>query len=105
MLAETGDLSFRLGHVSDPYEALFHGAAARRMAALSVNESLAGCADCGFQSYCGSDPVRNHAQQGDIEGYRPSSAFCATNMEIIRFLLELMDSDPEAEGIFRRWAA
>jgi His-Xaa-Ser system radical SAM maturase HxsB len=105
MLAETGDLSFRLGHVSDPYENLFYGPAAQRMTTLSVNESLAGCADCGLQSYCGSDPVRNHAQQGDIEGYRPSSAFCATNMEIMRFLLDLMDSDPEVEGIFRRWVA
>lgn len=105
MLAETGDFSFRLGHVSDAYEDLFYGPAARRMTAFSINESLAGCADCGLQSFCGSDPVRNHAQQGDIEGYRPSSAFCATNMEIIRFLLELMDSDPEAERVFRRWTA
>lgn len=105
MLAETGDLSFRLGHVSDAYEDLFYGEAARRITALSVNESLAGCADCGLQSYCGSDPVRNHAQHGDIEGYRPSSAFCATNMETMRFLFELMDSDPEVEGIFRRWVA
>jgi His-Xaa-Ser system radical SAM maturase HxsB len=105
MLAETGDLSFRLGHVSDRYEVLFHGRAARRMTTLSINESLAGCADCGFQSYCGSDPVRNHAQHGDIEGYRPSSSFCETNMEIMRFLLELMDSDHEVERIFRRWTA
>jgi His-Xaa-Ser system radical SAM maturase HxsB len=105
MLAETGDLSFRLGHVSDPYEDLFHGPAARRITASSINESLAGCADCGLQSYCGSDPVRNHAQHGDIEGYRPSSSFCTTNMEIMRFLLELMDSDSEAERIFRSWTA
>lgn len=105
MLAETGDFSFRLGYVTDSYADLFYGAAARRMTSLSINESLAGCADCGLQSYCGTDPVRNHAQQGDIEGYRPSSAFCTTNMEIIRFLLELIDSDKEAEGIFRRWAA
>jgi His-Xaa-Ser system radical SAM maturase HxsB len=105
MLAETGDFSFRLGHVSQDYEELFHGELARRVTALSVNESLAGCADCGLQAYCGSDPVRNHAQHGDIEGYRPSSTFCATNMEIIRFILELIDSDPEAEQIFRRWTA
>jgi His-Xaa-Ser system radical SAM maturase HxsB len=105
MLAETGDTSFRLGHVSDSYEELFLSPGARRMTSLSVNESLAGCADCGLQSYCGSDPVRNHAQHGDIEGYRPTSAFCAINMEIIRFLLELMDRDAEAEAIFRRWAA
>lgn len=105
MLAETGDFSFRLGHVMDSYEQLFHGSAAIRMTESSVNESLAGCSDCGFQSYCGSDPVRNHAQHGDIEGYRPSSSFCTTNMEIMRFLLELMDTDPEAARIFRSWAA
>lgn len=105
MLAETGDRSFRLGHVDDSYSDLFYGALARRVTTLSVNESLAGCADCGLQAYCGSDPVRNHAQQGDIEGYRPTSAFCTTNMEIIRFLLELIDEDKDVERIFRRWAA
>jgi His-Xaa-Ser system radical SAM maturase HxsB len=105
MLAETGDFSFRLGHVSEPYEELFHGDTAQWVTARSVTESLAGCADCGLQAYCGSDPVRNHAQHGDIEGYRPSSTFCTTNMEVIRFLLDLIDTDPEAEEIFRRWAA
>lgn len=105
MLAETGDRHFRLGSVTDTYAALFCGPKAEGFTASSVIESLAGCADCGFQPYCGSDPVQNHALTGDIEGYRPTSPFCTVNMETIRFLFEIMDTDPEAAQIFRRWSA
>lgn len=103
MLAETGDLSFRLGHVTDPYSKLFYGTKAHHIVGNAINEALAGCADCGLQAYCGADPVRNHATQGDLAGYRPSSGFCQTNMEVIRYLLDLMDSDPGAERILRSW--
>lgn len=105
MLAEAGDFTFRLGHVGDPYEELFFGLRVREIAEHWANESLAGCSECGFQAYCGADPVRNHATQGDLEGHRPSSDFCKKNREIIRYLLETLDSDSAAERIFRRWAA
>lgn len=105
MLAETGDRTFRLGDITDSYETLFHGTSARAFTEHSVIESLAGCSECGFQPYCGSDPVQNHASTGDLEGYRPSSDFCAINMEIIRYLFDLIDSDKEAERIFRQWVS
>jgi His-Xaa-Ser system radical SAM maturase HxsB len=104
MLAETGDLKFRLGHVSDPYVDLFYGPKARSFTYSGVNEALAGCSECGLQAYCGADPVRNHADSGDIEGYRPSSSYCRSNMEIIRFLLETLDSDTYAAKLFGQWA-
>lgn len=104
MLAEDGDHRFRLGHVSDDYRDLFYGPLARRIALASANEALAGCADCGFQSYCGADPVGNYATQGDMEGFRPTSSYCARNMEIIRYLFELLDTDPEAASILASWA-
>jgi His-Xaa-Ser system radical SAM maturase HxsB len=105
MLAETGDDTFRLGSVSDPYEDLFYGTKARQFAEHWSNEGLAGCSECGLHTYCGADPVRHHATHGDLEGYRPSSSYCRKNMEIIRWLFELMDTDSRAEQVFRRWAA
>ena len=105
MLAEAGDYTFRLGSVTDQYEDLFYSRQAHQITAASVNEALAGCSDCGFQSYCGGDPVRHHATQGDMEGYRATSSFCAKHLELFRWLFELIDSDTEVERIFRRWVS
>jgi len=106
MLAEMGDFTFQLGDLNkNTYEEIFYGDKAIEIAQNWSLESLAGCSECAFQAYCGADPVRYHATQGDMYGYRPSSAHCMKNMEIIRYLIELMDSDSEVEKIFRRWAA
>lgn len=104
MLAEMKDYTFQLGHLdTDSYEDLLYGEKARQIVAAGTNESLAGCADCAFQSYCGADPVHHHATQGDMIGYRPTSTFCQRNMEIIRYLIELMDSDKRIKTIFESW--
>jgi len=105
MLAENNDFTFRLGHVaSDSYQELFYGEKAKKIAEVWANESLPGCSECGFQSICGADPVHNHATQGDPVGYRPTNSFCKRNMEIIRFLIELLNNKSlNAEKIFRSW--
>lgn len=104
MLAEQKDFTFRLGHVKDDYHSIFYGEKAKFFSQFWSNESLAGCADCGFQQYCGADPVFHYATQGDFEGYRPTSNFCAKNMEIIRYLFELIDSNGrELIPIFHSW--
>lgn len=105
MLAEMNDRSFRLGNVlDDTYEEIFFGERMQAIAAASCNESLAGCADCAFQPYCGADPVYNYATQGDMFGNRSSSGFCQKNMAIIRHLFELLRcGDVEIEEIFWSW--
>jgi len=104
MLAEMKDYTFQLGHLdTHSYEDIFYGEKARQIIAAGINESLAGCSDCAFQPYCGADPVHHHATQGDMYGYRPTSTFCQKNMEIIRYLIELMDSDKKIRKIFESW--
>ncbi|SEO00717.1 His-Xaa-Ser system radical SAM maturase HxsB [bacterium A37T11] len=104
MLAEMKDETFLLGHLDEHrYDEIFYGEKALAFTAASINESLPGCSECAFQPYCGADPVFNHATQGDIYGYRPTSAFCQKNMEIIRHLFLLMDSDKRIEKIFHSW--
>jgi His-Xaa-Ser system radical SAM maturase HxsB len=106
MLAEMQDDTFCLGDLdNDSYEDIFYGPKAYEIAQNWSNESLTGCSDCAFQSYCGADPVYHHATQGDMAGYRPDSGFCQKNMEIIRYLLELMDTDREVLAIFSRWVS
>jgi len=104
MLAEMNDFTFKLGHLdTHSYEDIFYSDQAKNIVQNGINESLPGCADCAFQTYCGADPIHNHATQGDMLGYRPTSTFCQKNMEIIRFLIEMMDSDKRIKKIFESW--
>ena len=104
MLAETNDFTFQIGDLEiNTYEEIFYGEKAIKFSEACTNESLPGCSECAFQSYCGSDPVFNHTTQGAIFGYRPTSSFCQKNMEIIRYLFELMESDKKIADIFRNW--
>jgi His-Xaa-Ser system radical SAM maturase HxsB len=104
MLAEQKDFTFKLGTLNDEYNDLFFGEKAQEIARVWANESLTGCSECAFQQYCGADPVHNHATQGDMYGYRPESDFCQKNMEIIRYLIELMESDRRIKNIFQKWS-
>jgi His-Xaa-Ser system radical SAM maturase HxsB len=104
MLAEMKDFQFQLGHFdTHTYHQIFYGKRAKEISEVMTNESLTGCSECAFQPYCGSDPIHNHATQGDMWGYRPTSTFCHKNMEIIRYLIELMDSDKRIKQIFESW--
>ena len=104
MLAEMNDFTFRLGHLdTHSYNEIFYSKNTIDIVRKGINEGLPGCSDCAFQPYCGADPVRNHATQGDMIGYRPTSSFCQKNMEIIRYLIELLDSDPKIKHVFESW--
>lgn len=104
MLAEMNDFTFKLGHLdTHSYEEIFYGHQAISIVEAGINESVPGCSDCAFQPYCGADPVHNHATQGDMIGYKPTSSFCQRNMEVIRYLIELMDSNPQIRKIFETW--
>jgi His-Xaa-Ser system radical SAM maturase HxsB len=104
MLAEMKDYTFRLGQLGQStYNEIFYGEKASALSEVMTNESLAGCSECAFQSYCGADPVHHHATQGDVYGYRPTSTFCQRNMWIIEHLITLMTDDPRIEKVFRTW--
>lgn len=104
MLAEHGDYTLRLGHVTSKYEDLFYGKKAQELALSWGTEFIAGCADCAFQAYCGADPVRNHSTQQDTYGFRPTSSFCKKHKAIISHLLELIHNDPDrVMRVFKQW--
>ena len=106
MLAEIDDYTFRLGNViEDTYEDIFLGDTMQMLASASCNESLPGCSDCAYQSYCGADPVRNHATQNDIVGNRgEGNGFCKKNMSIIKYLINLYNNaDDDVNRILWSW--
>lgn len=106
MLAETRDHTFRLGNVhSSTYEELIAGSQLLPIIYDTMAEGTPHCSDCAYQAWCGTDPVFHHATQGDVMGHRPSSQYCKRNMGVFRTLIDLMEGDPHAARIMRRWIA
>lgn len=103
MLAAMGDSTFRLGSVYGHTD-ITRSSAYEYLMSASCNESLPGCAECALQAYCGSDPVRCHATQGDSYGHRPTSEFCAKHRGIILHLFRMLrDGDSDLLRILFRW--
>ena len=104
MLAETGDRRFRLGDIyTDSFEDVMLSDALVDTLASTMTESVPMCVDCGFQPYCGSDPVYHYATQDDIVGFKPSSDFCRKNMEVMRHLIRLLEDDERAASVLKSW--
>jgi uncharacterized protein len=105
MLAAMGDKRFLMGNVrTASYEELFDSDFMHSLINLSCLECLPVCEECGFQSYCGADPVRNYSEQGDIVGHRPTSDVCLKNKVIIKYILELIKRDDEnINNVFWSW--
>lgn len=104
MLAEMGDQSFRIGDLAnDDFLTVLQSEALLDPVFASMTEAAPMCSDCGFQPYCGSDPIHHHTTQGDAVGFKPLSGFCERNMGVVRSLLLRMEDDPRALGIFRSW--
>ena len=106
MLAEMGDRTFCMGNVhTHNYQQLFGGELLRNIVESSCLETLPGCSECVFQPYCGADPVFNYATQSDIIGHRPTSQFCAKNMETFKCLFGHLASEDEfVTRLFASWA-
>jgi uncharacterized protein len=106
MLAEMHDETFRLGNVlTDSRSQIFTNAPFVGLLEGACNQSLAGCSDCAFQPYCGSDPVYHHATQGDVFGHRATSGFCRRNMVVLEHLFSLLrNGDPDTLDILWGWA-
>ncbi len=104
MLAEMGDKKFRLGNVhKDSYEDILLSDTVLDTLEASLAESSPMCSECGFLSYCGSDPVYHYATQGDVIGHKAKSGFCKRNMEIFRHVIRLIEDDPAAKEILMTW--
>lgn len=104
MLAEVGDLSFRLGDVrTDSFEQVMSSEALLGTLASTMTECVPMCSDCGVRPYCGSDPLYHHATQGDCVGFKPTSGFCNKNMAVIRHLISILEDEPANAEVLRSW--
>lgn len=105
MLAEMGDESFKLGNIlTDSYEQIM--LSDKLLDALDESFTLSApmCSECAFEPFCGADPVYHHAIYKDVLGRKAESDFCKRNMTIFKYLIDLMQSNPQTKDLFMAWA-
>lgn len=104
MLAEMGDQRFCLGSLqTDSYEDIMLSDVLIDTLSETIAECVPACTDCGFQPYCGSDPVRHYRLQGDIVGFKPTSEFCQRHMGLFRHIIGLLEEGGGPAEVFMRW--
>lgn len=105
MLARMGDGKFKMGNVYlDSYSSIFHGNVLKEIVSKSCLECMPRCATCVYRVYCGSDPIRNYLETGDVIGKRPGSPFCERQIEIFDYLFKkILTSDRDEMDIFWSW--
>jgi His-Xaa-Ser system radical SAM maturase HxsB len=104
MLKEAGDMTLRLGSVTDDYRTLMQSPAMALLSASGLAEALPGCSDCAFVPYCGPDPAGSLSRHGDPVGHRAESEHCHRHMGLFRLLFRhLTTGDPTTLETFERW--
>jgi len=105
MVSEAGDQAFRLGNVRDSqYHDLIQNNVCKTVCAASMLETIPGCSDCAYQSYCGVCPVINYALSGDIFRKNAGGYRCEIYGGILDCLFTLLTKGTEAEKqVLRSW--
>ena len=105
MLSETGDETFRIGHVdSARYRELVMHDTVRSLIVASNLDAQPDCVTCTYNPYCGNKPEHAYRTQGSIFGRTRESDICAVHKGIQDYLFEkLRDQDEVTMDTFRRW--
>lgn len=107
MLARMGDRHFCMGNVlNDSYVSIFSGPKLKALTAKACVETTPSCAWCVYQSYCGTDPVRNYLETGDELRNMTEAPFCIKHKLIFDGLFErLRYADKNTQDIIWSWVA
>lgn len=104
MLAEMGDARFCLGHVATgSLRGLLSSGDYCDILAASMAECVPMCSDCALVPYCGADPVRHYALEGDMVGFKPRSSFCRKHSAVLGHLIRLLEDSPRARRVLESW--
>ena len=104
MLAEMGDKHFQIGNVNiNSYDEIFLNENLLNALESSYTNSVPMCVDCAFEPYCGSDPVYHYATSADYLGKKYESDFCYRNMNVFKYIFNLMDEDKYVNDLFLSW--
>ncbi len=105
MLRETGDDTFKIGHVdSSRYRELMLSDTIRSLVLASNLDAQPDCVTCTYNPFCGNKPEHSYRTQGSIFGRMRENDICAVHKGIQDYLFaKLALGDPMTLDVFRRW--
>lgn len=105
MLAETGDVSLRLGRIGTPLDALQSSSVQRALITASTVADIDGCRTCAFQSFCAPNPVDAQAQFGRFDAPVLATEHCLRHQWLFDFFFEkIRTADDDLMDLFHAWA-
>jgi len=105
MVHQMGDEMFRIGNIDDmDLGGIVTHDTVKTLALASCLDSLPGCSQCAYKPYCGTCPVFNYAEQGNIFPQNPTNDRCIIYMGVQdRLFKYLMEGNEEIVEIFHQW--
>jgi His-Xaa-Ser system radical SAM maturase HxsB len=105
MVYQMGDEVFKIGQIgSMSLRDVVTHETVKSMAVASTLDSIPGCATCAYKPYCGTCPVYNYTEQGNIFPQNATNQRCVIYMGVQdRIFGHLMSDDDEIKEIFHRW--
>jgi His-Xaa-Ser system radical SAM maturase HxsB len=105
MLAETGDISLRLGRIGEPLNALRDSTVQRDLVAASTAEHSEDCRSCAYNQFCSPNPVDAQAQHGDMITPALRTEHCQRHLWLFdHFYQRIRSADPWTMDLFYAWA-
>ena len=105
MLAETGDVSLRLGPISESLASLQQSPVQKRLIAASLVEDVEDCQKCAYKPFCAPNPVDAQAQFSNMEVPALQTEHCQRHQWLFDyFFSSLRTAKPDRLDLFYAWA-
>jgi His-Xaa-Ser system radical SAM maturase HxsB len=105
MLAETGDVSLRLGRIGGSLPQLLNAPIQRDLIRASLTAHTPGCRTCAYNQFCAPNPVDSQAQFGTPYAPVASTEHCQRHIWLFdMFYMRLQEADDATLDLFHEWA-
>lgn len=105
MLAETGDISLRMGRIGQTLTTLHASPVQHDLIRASLVDSMPACRDCAYNQFCAPNPVDAQAQFGTMFAPVAATEHCQRHLWLFdEFFLRLRGADESLRDLFYRWA-
>lgn len=106
MLAETGDVSLRMGKIGESIKFLQESQVQIDLVQASATEQNEDCKSCAYKLFCAPNPVDAQAQYGDRFAKPSSTEHCNRHLWLFdHAYLHIRNADEPTLDAFYRWAS
>jgi His-Xaa-Ser system radical SAM maturase HxsB len=96
--------TFKIGNVArGKYEDIVSHPAVKTICLASCLDNVP-CDHCVYKPYCGSCPIVNYAESGNIFSQLPNNSRCQINQGIFDFLFQKIQENDKIKTILKKWA-